>query len=180
MEENIFLYTACNKLFSLETEAPAQKHISKRIQKRNNLNLKVLVILISHTFLQQGCDLLSSNPDLELKLTLDRFSYEVGDTLTGRFEAKNISDEENSYRFRSTCQHDIRIIDSERNYNEYPKICGQAFTTLSLKPGESKSYVLLVYLIDKNYQNLNSGRYTIQAFLEEGHSDIVEKSIVIN
>ena len=138
-------------------------------------------MIICNSIFQHGCDSISnsSEGDPEVNLILDNYSYFVGDTLTGKIEVTNNSDEFKSFSFGSACQYGIRIKDTNTIYFELPRQCAAVLTELHLKSGETRSFNLHFKLMDQDYKDLNTGHYTVQAFLLIENSDIAEKIIEI-
>ena len=142
--------------------------------------INLFIIFIS-LFAHQGCDSLSTSTkqNLNVDLNLDKYSYSVGDTLIGEFEVTNNSDEDKTFNFGSACQYGVRIKDSNTIYSELPEDCAAVLTKLHLKSGDSRSFSLHFKLMDQDYQDLEAGQYSVQAFLLIKDSEIAEKTIEI-
>lgn len=114
-----------------------------------------------------------------LNLQLEKYSFNVGDTLKGTFTVTNLSPYTVNYRFSSSCQFEITITDGSKKYIQYPQICAAVLTSLSLKSGESKQYEFQVQLVDNDNNILPEGGYAVEASLANNNSSIVSKNIII-
>ncbi len=135
-------------------------------------------ILLS--FLITGCDLLEQDQGVSLGLELEKYSLAEKDTLKGTFSVTNLSSNTVSYKFSTSCQYGLKIKSGNVISRQYPEICLQALTSLTLKSGETKLYEFNLLLVDNDYNNLTKGDYTVEAFLLNNNSSIVSKPIKIN
>ena len=138
-------------------------------------------LIFTFIYISFGCKTPSNveYPELLVKLILDRYSYSVGDTLSGQFTVINIGSDDKTFNFGSSCQYGIRIKNNFKIHRDFPEACLAVLTSLHIKSGESKSFSIRLKLMDRDCNNLNAGRYTIQAFLLIDNHGIAEKIIDI-
>jgi hypothetical protein len=136
------------------------------------------IILLS--FLITRCDLFEPDEGVSLNLQLEKYTFAEGDTLIGTFTVKNLSSNTVHYKFSTSCQLGLKIISGDKTFRQYPELCAMVLTNLTLKGGESKDYEFELLLVDKDYNSLIKGDYTIEAFLLNNNSSIVSKPISIN
>ena len=139
-----------------------------------------LFSIIFFSFLITRCDLFEPDQGVSLNLQLDKYTFAEGDTLKGIFTVKNLSSETVNYKFSTSCQFGLKIIGGDKTFRKYPELCAMVLTNLTLKGGESKQYEFGLLLVDKDYNNLLKGDYTVEAFLLNNNSSIVSKPISIN
>jgi len=135
-------------------------------------------ILLS--FLITGCDLFEQDLGVSLSLQLEKYSFTEADTLKGTFTVTNLSSNTVSYKFSTSCQYGLKIKSGSVISRQYPEVCLQVLTSLTLKSSESKLYEFQLLLVDNDYNNLTKGDYTVEAFLLNNNSSFVSKSIKIN
>lgn len=134
--------------------------------------------LICFTFLIAGCNMPDQNQGVQLNLNLEKYSYFSNDTLSGILKVTNFTPNTIHYTFPSSCQFGIKIVGAGITYIEYPQVCAQVITSLTLRSGESKLYDFKLPL-NENNNNLPRGNYMVEAFLLNNNSASVNKSIKI-
>ncbi|MCH8035113.1 MAG: hypothetical protein IH950_15335 [Bacteroidetes bacterium] len=132
------------------------------------------------SFLLTGCDLLDQNQNVGLSLDLEKYTFFEADTLKGAFTVTNLSSNIINYNFSTSCQYGLKIQSGSVISRQYPEVCAQVLTSLTLKSGESKLYEFQLLLVDNDYNNLIKGNYEVETFLLNNNSSIVSKSIKIN
>ena len=140
--------------------------------------LLILTVIVFST-LQQNCDPLSNDNNIETNLTFKNYSLSVGDTLNGIFEIKNNSDEIIIFSFPSSCQYRIWIKDGVKIYYESPDICKAVNTGFTIESHGSKQFIIHQKLVDNNHENLSPGQYTVEAQLLMNYSEITKKKMII-
>ena len=138
-------------------------------------NSLFIIVILLFSILSCESPSNSTEQNLHVELNLDNYSYSVGDTLTGEFEVTNNSNEDKTFNFGSACQYGVRIKDTNTIYYELPETCAAVLTKLHLKSGDSRAFSLRFKLMDQDYQDLEEGQYSVEAFLLIKGSEVAEK-----
>ncbi len=123
-----------------------------------------------------------SSEDDELRLELEMKSEEINtlQDIEAELSATNISGNELVYEFTSSCQHayTIQKDDSVLFDSREETACATVLTELRLDPQESKTYQISLSSA-ANDNTLESGMYSLEAFLLNDRSPKVEATFVI-
>ncbi|MCH8034480.1 MAG: hypothetical protein IH950_12100 [Bacteroidetes bacterium] len=159
----------------------ARRLLRRYTTKVNDMKTKSIILnFLLLSFLLTSCDLLDQNQNVSLRLDLEKYTFFEADTLKGTFTVTNLSSNTVKYNFSTSCQYGLKIKSGSIISIQYPEVCLQVLTSLTLKSGESKLYEFQLLLVDNDYNNLIKGNYTVEAFLLNNNSSIVSKSIKIN
>ncbi|NNM32459.1 MAG: hypothetical protein HKO53_05310 [Gemmatimonadetes bacterium] len=84
----------------------------------------------------------STDGALELSLSTERASYTEGQSIPITFSVRNTGSQSTTYRFNSTKQHDIRADEDDATVWRWAhgRSFGRAITSITLKPGESRTW----------------------------------------
>lgn len=145
--------------------------------KKITMILSILFLIIINGF--TGCGITEQEPEGSLILQLEKDSFTPLDTLKGSLTFTNLTANTIAYQFGTSCQFGLKIMQGDQIFLEYPGICLQVLTSLTLKSGEAKRYEFHLPLIDINNNFLNHGEYTIKAYLLTKNSPRVIKLISV-
>lgn len=137
-----------------------------------------LIRIIAILLLFSGCDDgdFFSSENENLRLELEMISEEINTLrdIEAELTVTNISSSELVLEFSSSCQHgyiiqgDSVIFDSREE-----TACATVLTELKLEPQESKKYSISLASAE-NDDTLESGTYTLEAFLLNDQSPVTE------
>jgi len=138
----------------------------------------ILFHFILLPFIVNSCSLFDG--DAELNFQLQKTNYSVADTLKGTFTVSNFTSDDITYQFNSSCEYTLYIKSGNTIVRNYPEVCATVMLRVTLKENETKTYDIVLPLVDSNYQNLNKGDYTIEISLANNNSKVLSKNISIN
>ena len=143
-------------------------------------NFKRLVLLIFLCIIFAHCTgIIDEDSGIQFSLQTNNTHFTITDTLHIIFRITNAGHNLKELVFSTTCQLGFRIKSNGQIYNEQPKICGQAFTSFTVGPGEIKELMRSTKLINSDGEPLPIGSYVLESFLFNGNSPILKKNIVI-
>lgn len=143
-------------------------------------NFKRLVLLIFLCVIFDYCTgIFPEDSSIQFSLQINNTHFTIADTLYIIFYIKNSGLYSKKFIFSTTCQHGFRIKSNGQIHNEQPKICGQAFTSFTVNPGEIKELMKSTQLVNSDGEPLPIGSYVLESFLFNENSPILKKNIVI-
>lgn len=138
----------------------------------------ILLNFIVLPFILISCDLFES--EAELNFQLAKINYDVADTLKGTFTVSNFTSDDITYQFNSSCEYNLYIKRGNTIARNYPEICATVMLRVTLKENETKTYDIVLPLVDSNYQNLDKGDYIVEISLANNNSRVLAKKFSIN
>jgi hypothetical protein len=151
--------------------------------------INVLVILWIATF--WGCNSVTDDNNtpsfsqiksdgIVYSLSLPSTHFGVFDTLRATFQVTNESIGERQFNFANIQQVGFQLVDMHGTVALYsPIIVLPALSSLHLKVGEKKEYLILGLFKNQNGQNIERGKYMLFAYLLDGNSPPVSHWIEV-
>ncbi|MEX0662768.1 MAG: BsuPI-related putative proteinase inhibitor [Balneolaceae bacterium] len=147
--------------------------------------MRILIFLLPIVFLFTSCDELplfgaGSDSNEAMKLNIKSDEIRNMQHIKADFLFVNLSGKKVEYGFPSSCQHGFIVKKSEEIFfdSRYAYACLTVLTSLELRQGESKTYK--INLSGAEYQPLDSGTYTLDAFLLTNDSDTVSTTFTVD
>lgn len=138
----------------------------------------ILFHFILLSFIASSCSLFEG--DVEVNFQLQKTNYSIADTLKGTFTVSNITSDDITYQFNSSCEYNLFIKRGNTVVRNYPEICAHVMLKITLKENETKTYEIDLPLVDSDYQNLDKGNYTVEIGLANNNSRVLTKDFIIN
>ncbi|MCH2451524.1 MAG: BsuPI-related putative proteinase inhibitor [Gracilimonas sp.] len=147
--------------------------------------MRSLVLLFSVLFFFSSCDELpflsagsGTNDAMKLKVTAD--NIEVMQHIEADFTFTNVTNKRVEYGFPSSCQHGFKVKNGDKVLfnSQYEYGCLAVLTSFELAPGESKTFKIDLSN-GGDYEYLESGTYTLEAFLLNEDSDTVSTNFEV-
>lgn len=123
----------------------------------------VIAIFVSEPIIAQN----STSPDLLQGVKAEQDRYSLGECIKCIYVLQNRSDQTLTYQFPNSKQYDIwiKIGDKEVYRHSSGRVYATAFSSIVLKPCETKTFEIVWNQLNKNGKNVGPGVYDIYAQL---------------
>ncbi|MCH2451322.1 MAG: BsuPI-related putative proteinase inhibitor [Gracilimonas sp.] len=147
--------------------------------------MRSLLLILSVLFFFSSCDELpflsagsETNEAMKLNVTADKI--EVMQHIEADFTFTNTTDKKVEYGFPSSCQHGFKVNKGDEVLfnSQYAYACLTVVTSFELDPGESKTFKIDLSN-GGDFEYLESGTYTLEAFLLTEDSDTVSTTFEV-
>lgn len=145
--------------------------------------IKIVAILFLFPACEQVPSLSSSGDSTPISLELEMTSSDIKtlQDIEADFTVANVSDEEVTYGFSSSCQYGFTVErDGNKLFNSTSIIgCLQVITELKLEPKQIKTYQISLEGMQGS-DSLEVGTYRLKAFLQNERSPKVNTTFVVD